>query len=110
MLAAGVQESYVDYFMGHTVDTYHDIQSLGIQKLRAIYAKASLSIRPKTKATKLEQLREMARAIDQQISELSREPSQDPARVVVDGQMQMRQLLASALKDLITKEEESIQV
>ena len=40
----------------------------------------------------------MTRAIDQQISELSREPSQEPARVVIDGQ-QMRQLLSSALKD-----------
>jgi intergrase/recombinase len=27
MLALGVQADYVDYMMGHTIDTYHDIQA-----------------------------------------------------------------------------------
>ncbi len=112
MLAAGVQESYVDYFMGHTIDTYHDIQSLGIEKLRTIYAKASLSIRPKTKAAKIEQLKDLMRAMDEQIRVLSREASTEPARVHVDGQstsqqLQVRQLLASALRDLLQQEEAS---
>ena len=30
MLALGVQPDYVDYMMGHTIDTYHDIQSIGL--------------------------------------------------------------------------------
>lgn len=29
MLALAVEPDYVDYMMGHTVDTYHDIQSIG---------------------------------------------------------------------------------
>ncbi|MCW4003632.1 MAG: site-specific integrase, partial [Candidatus Bathyarchaeota archaeon] len=29
LLALGVQPDYVDYMMGHTIDTYHDIQSIG---------------------------------------------------------------------------------
>ncbi|TMI10186.1 hypothetical protein E6H34_00280 [Candidatus Bathyarchaeota archaeon] len=33
-----VDNDYVDYFMGHTVDTYHDNQSKGIEHLRSIYA------------------------------------------------------------------------
>jgi len=33
--------------MGHTVDTYHDIESLGIDKLRNIYASSGLCIRQK---------------------------------------------------------------
>ena len=34
LLALGVQPDYVDYMMGHTVDTYDDIQSIGIDKLK----------------------------------------------------------------------------
>ena len=63
MIALGVQESYVDYMMGHIPDTYHDIQSLGIEKLRSIYAAAGLAIRPKTQHSKLETIKEMIRAL-----------------------------------------------
>jgi hypothetical protein len=62
MLALGVQPDYVDYMMGHTVDTYHDIQSLGIDKLRNVYAAAGLSIKPKTQVSKVEALKEIIRA------------------------------------------------
>jgi hypothetical protein len=48
--------------MGHTVDTYNDIQSVGIDKLRIVYAAAGLSIKPKTQVSKLDMLKEMMRA------------------------------------------------
>ena len=63
MLALGVQPDYVDFFMGHTLDTYHDIQSVGIERLRNVYASAGLAIRQKTTFSKLEQLKEMVRAL-----------------------------------------------
>jgi hypothetical protein len=63
MLALGVQPDYVDYFMGHVLDTYHDIQSVGIEKLRSVYQAAGLSIRPKTHINKIDQLKEMIRAM-----------------------------------------------
>jgi len=62
LLALGVQSDYVDYMMGHTVDTYHDIQSLGIDRLRNAYATSGLAIRPKTQVSKIEALKEMIRA------------------------------------------------
>jgi site-specific recombinase XerD len=62
MLALGVQADYVDYMMGHTIDTYHDIQSIGIDKLRSIYAAAGLCIKPKTQVSKVEALKEIIRA------------------------------------------------
>ena len=62
LLALGVQPDYVDYMMGHTVDTYHDIQSLGIDKLRNVYAASGLAIRRKTQVSKLETLKEIIRA------------------------------------------------
>ena len=45
---------YVDYMVGHTVDTYHDIQSLGIDQLRQTYANADLKIRARTKLSKID--------------------------------------------------------
>jgi site-specific recombinase XerD len=62
MLALGVQPDYVDYMMGHTVDTYHDIQSLGVDKLRNIYQAAGLTIIPKTRVSKVDALKEIIRA------------------------------------------------
>ena len=59
LLALGVQPDYVDYMMGHTVDTYHDIQSIGIDKLRNVYASSGLSIRKKTQISKIDTLKEM---------------------------------------------------
>jgi hypothetical protein len=62
MLALGNQPDYVDYMMGHTIDTYHDIQSIVIDKLRNAYAAAGLSIKPKTQVSKVEALKEIIRA------------------------------------------------
>jgi len=63
MEAAGVKTEYVEYMMGHKRDTYHDIESLGIEKLRNIYASANLSIRPRTTIAKLDLIREFAKGI-----------------------------------------------
>jgi len=62
LLALGVQGDYVDYMMGHTVDTYHDIQSVGIDRLRNIYAASGLAIRQKTKVNKIDALKEIIRS------------------------------------------------
>ena len=61
MEAAGVKTDYVEYMMGHKRDTYHDIESLGIDKLRNIYASANLSIRHRTSIAKLDLIREFAK-------------------------------------------------
>ncbi len=62
LIALGVQSDYVDYMMGHTVGTYNDIQSIGIDKLRNIYAASGLSIKPKTQVSKIDALKEIIRA------------------------------------------------
>ena len=50
--------------MGHTVDTYDDIESLRLEKLRKKYATRGLSNRPKTSQGKLDTLKEIIRAYD----------------------------------------------
>jgi len=62
MLALGVQPDYVDYMMGHTLGSYHDIQMKRMEFLRTIYAASGLSVRPKTKVSKVEALKEIIRA------------------------------------------------
>ena len=62
MISLGAPSDYVDYFMGHTIDTYHDIQNVGIDKLRNVYAATNLAIHPKTKVSQLETIKEMMRA------------------------------------------------
>ncbi len=62
LVALGVQPDYIEYMMGHTIDTYDDIQSLGIDKLRNIYAASGLAIRTKTQVGKVEALKEIIRA------------------------------------------------
>ncbi len=74
LVAHGVPESFVDYFMGHKLDTYNDIQSLGIEKLREVYTTADIAIRPRTKISKMETIKEMIRALGENPEQiLSRE-------------------------------------
>lgn len=61
LMALGVQSDYVNYMMGHTVDTYHDIQSKGVEFLRGLYSNANLRIHPKTGLSTKDQLIALAR-------------------------------------------------
>ena len=62
LIALGVQSDYVDYMMGHTVDTYNDIQMKGVDFLRNIYHAAGFAIRSKLKVSKIDALKEIIRA------------------------------------------------
>jgi len=108
LMALGAQSDYVDYMMGHTVDTYHDIQSLGVEKLRNIYASAGLSIRSKTKTSKIELIKEYVRALGvNPESVLTREALSQPARTYATPQdMEDYQLkiLSQALKEALKRE------
>jgi len=62
LAALGVQTDYIEYMMEHTISTYHDIQMTGIEYLRGIYAASGLSIKPKTRLSKIDALKEIIRA------------------------------------------------
>jgi len=57
-----VNDDSIEFMMGHTVGTYHDIQSKGIEYLRGIYAASGLSVHPRTQVSKLDMLKQVARA------------------------------------------------
>jgi hypothetical protein len=48
MASLGVDRGYIEYMMGHTISTYHDIEMKSTEYLRGIYLAAGLGIKPKT--------------------------------------------------------------
>jgi integrase len=82
LIALGLQSDYVDYMMGHTVDTYHDMQSKGVEFLRGLYSNAGLRIQPKASLTPRDQLRAIARGFGLHPEEAARLlTSSEPHRI-----------------------------
>ena len=108
MLSLGAQPDYVDYMMGHTINTYHDIQSLGIEKLRQAYASARLSIKPKTRVSKIDALKEIIRAWGLEPEKiLSREAVSQGAITHLSSESlenHQLQILTDTLRELVRRE------
>jgi site-specific recombinase XerD len=108
LMASSVQADYVDYMMGHTVDTYHDIQSKGIEFLRNVYASAGLSIAPKPKGWELDALKAFARGLGLEPEKvLTQAAFAEPHRTYAtadERQQAQTRALSIAIKDLIKKE------
>ena len=106
LLALGIQTDFIDYMMGHTVDTYDDIQSLGTDKLRTIYASAGLAIKPKTRISKVEALKEIIRAWGMNPEQVLAREALTQGATTNTAELENHQLtvLASQLKQLIRDE------
>jgi hypothetical protein len=84
MASLEVDCNYIEYMMGHTISTYHDIQMKGIEFLRRVCAASGLCIKPKTKPTRMEMLKEMVRALGLNPEEiLTKEALLMPHRTVI---------------------------
>jgi len=94
--------------MGHTISTYHDIKMKGSEYLRGIYMASNLSIKPKTRLSKIDALKEIIRAWGLNPEEiLTRDAMTQPHRTVIDnGQLENHQLsqLTTALRQQMLKE------
>ena len=87
LMALGVQSDYIEYMMGHTISTYHDIQSKGIEFLRGLYNNSGLRIRPKGFLSPKDQLRTMARGFGLSPEEAARLlTSSEPHRIFATEQ------------------------
>ena len=64
---AGAPETHVEYRMGHVTDTYNQIASLGVEKQRAEYAKAAVTIKNTTVSP------------EQAVEQLVKRVTEDPA-------------------------------
>ena len=108
MMALGVPSDYVEYMMGHTVSVYHDVQSKGIEFLRNTYASAALSIKPRTRNTKIEMLKEVTRALGLEPEKiLVKQALAEPHRSYVSSEEQENEeirLLGQALRTSLKNE------
>jgi integrase len=105
--ALGVERDYIEYMMGHTISTYHDIEMKGIEFLRNIYAASGLSIRPKTAISKIDALKEIIRAWGMNPEEiLTRKAFSEPHATYASGEHEEQTIkeLSNALKEMMRKE------
>jgi hypothetical protein len=103
MSAAKIDDEIKEYMMGHTISTYEDVQSLGIETLRNLYVSAGISIRPKTAINRIDQLREIIRAWGENPEEiLSKDALIRGNQTVTEGHQV--QLLTTELKELVKRE------
>jgi len=90
------------------VDTYHDIQSKGVEFLRNIYTAAGLAIKPSGSHTKLDMLKELMRAWGLEPEKvLTREALAEPHRTYAtseDREKEEIRLLGLALRENLKKE------
>ncbi|MCJ7505561.1 hypothetical protein MUP05_03695 [Candidatus Bathyarchaeota archaeon] len=107
-MALGVNSDYVDYMMGHTVDTYHDIQSKGVEFLRNAYATAGLSIAPKAKGWELDALKAFARGLGLEPEKVLTEGAfAEPHRAYAtseEREQAQTRTLSMAIKELIKRD------
>ena len=108
LLALGVQPDYVDYMMGHVVDTYHDVEMKGFAFLRNVYSASELSIRPQTKANKMEIIKEIIRTMGLNPEQvLTREALTQPARTYIDFEDRQDKeltILSNTLREIIRQD------
>jgi len=108
MAALGVDRDYIEYKIGHTISTYHGIKMKGVEFLRGIYIASGLSIKPKTRVSKIDALKEIIRAWGLNPEEiLTRQALTEPHRTVIDrSQVEESQIhqLSIALKQQLLKE------
>lgn len=103
MSAAKIDDEIKEYMMGHTISTYEDVQSLGIETLRNLYTSAGIAIRPKTAINRIEQLREIIRAWGENPEEILSKDALLRGNQTVTEDHQVK-LLVSELKDVVKRE------
>lgn len=108
LAALGVNNDYINYMMGHQVDTYHDIKMKGPEFLRGVYAASGLGIKTKTQLSKMETLKQVARAwgLDPEkilVSDASVYPHRSYASTLERDEVQS-QRLSEALREAVRKD------
>ena len=91
--------------MGHTISTYNDIRIKGVEFLRNLFASSGLSIKPKTRLSKLDQLKIFVESLGLNPNELlSRDALAMPHRAVIDSEQRKIDVQNQALKEAMIKE------
>ncbi|RLG61074.1 hypothetical protein DRN86_00785 [Candidatus Geothermarchaeota archaeon] len=104
LTALGVPVDYIEYMMGHKISTYNTIKSKGVEFLRNIYAASGLSIKPRTRLSRLEMMKELIRAFGYDPERiLVKEAIMEPHRTEISQEDQYK-ALANSFKEMLRKE------
>ena len=94
--------------MGHVLDTYHDVQSLGVEFLRNVYAASGLSIWPRTQLSQVNMAKKMLEALGVKPEMLlTKEAQAFPHRTYaspLERQEHQAQVLMGALRQAVKKD------
>lgn len=93
--------------MGHVSDTYNQVESLGVEKLRSIYASANLCIKPKTRLSKIETLKEMIRAMGENPEQILAKDALEAHATQLDNhdfQNRQHQALSAELRRILQEQ------
>ena len=91
--------------MGHTISAYDDVRMKGIDYMRNLYVQSGLTIRPKTKLSRIQQLKVMIEAWAMNPNEiLSKDALTTPHRTIIEAEQNQLATLNHALKQAIIKE------
>ncbi|MEM2370765.1 MAG: site-specific integrase [Candidatus Bathyarchaeia archaeon] len=107
LASLGVPSDYIEYMMGHTISTYHDIKMKGVEFLRRVYASANLSIKPESKIGKLDILKEFAKLLGLNPEEIFvKEAFSKPWRTIcghIDQEEEQARILQEEIKKLLER-------
>lgn len=108
LAALGVNNDYIEYMMGHKTPTYHDVRMLGVEKLRQIYNRAGLAVKPRREVSKVEMLKEFTRSLGMDPEKiLVRDALAEAHRTVTGPETELQrqyQALGTALREWIRQE------
>ncbi|NLF88853.1 site-specific integrase [Candidatus Bathyarchaeota archaeon] len=107
MQLAKVEPDIIEYMMGHTIDTYSDIQNFGTETLRQIYIAAAIMIRVNVKTNKIDQLKLILKSWGLNPEEiLTKDALMRGNQTETSEQVETRQMsvLSLELKEAIKKE------
>ena len=100
-----IPTDYVECMMGHTISTYNDISMKGVEYLHNLYDSGGLSIRQKTRLSKIDRLKVFAESLGLNPDEvLAKDALIMPHRTVIDFEARKADVLNEALKHAILKE------
>ncbi|RLI23675.1 hypothetical protein DRO58_08785 [Candidatus Bathyarchaeota archaeon] len=104
LAARGVPPEFVEFMMGHKTSTYLDVRSKGVEFLRSLYAASGISIKPQTRLSKIEVLKELVRSLGFRPEEvLVKHILEKPHRTLVTDDNQL-EALREAIRHAIRKE------
>ena len=104
LAARGVPPEFVEFMMGHKTSTYLDVKSKGVEFLRSLYAASGISIKPQTRLSRIEVLKELVRSLGFNPEEvLVKHLLEKPHRTLVTSEDQL-EALREAIRQAVKKE------